>query len=239
VSYTPPRHFAVVNRSTLVTDRDVAFWAEACARQLAEDVCPAWGIDEPPGVAFYEPDVRFPGETAIVAAFVDDLHDPGVSGEHGIAGKLPFVLVDAHASENPPETLGHELGEGTVNLRLDRWTTPILRGGHSYRYPIEIDDPTEGQPYTKSVTIFGETRLVDVPNFVYPAWFDPSNATGPWDHLRQLSGPLQIGPAGYAAPEKDGRIVFIGPGEELVLKARKFSAWSRTSRLVRGRAIGR
>jgi hypothetical protein len=49
MSYQPPRHFAVQNKSTLVSDRDVAYWTEACRMQLRDHVCPAWGIDTPPG----------------------------------------------------------------------------------------------------------------------------------------------------------------------------------------------
>jgi hypothetical protein len=55
-------------------------------------------------------------------------------------------------------------------------------------------------------------RAVDVSNFVLPAWFDQGSAGG-WDFKGELTEPLQIAPGGYAAPEVDGRLTFIGQGE--------------------------
>jgi hypothetical protein len=231
MSYQPPRHFAVQNKSTLVSDRDVAYWTEACRMQLRDHVCPAWGIDTPPGAAVYPADTAFPADTALVAVFVDDIGDPGTLGEHGIVGDTPFVLVDAHLSAQPSAVLSHEFIETTVNVNLDRWTTPIQRGGRSYRYPFEPCDLVESSTYKVTAPGLDGMRAVDVSNFVLPAWFDQGSAGG-WDFKGELTEPLQIAPGGYAAPEVDGRLTFIGQGE-LHLAARKFMPWGRASRLMR------
>lgn len=239
MSYEPPKHFAVENRSTVVTDRDVAYWTEGCRRQLVEHVCPAWGIDMPPGAAVYPRDTEFPGNTALVAVFVDDIGDPGVLGEHGIVGDTPFVLIDATLSELPSMVLSHEFIEATVNVNLDRWTGPIRRNGRTYVYPLEAADPVESAGYQLIVELLDGMRTVMVSDFVYPEWFEPTDVhRSSYDYMGLVHGPLDIAEGGYAAPEVDGRVVFIGQGE-MRLSARKFMAGGRAGRLLRGRAGGK
>jgi hypothetical protein len=245
--YTPPTHFAIENASTLASDRDVAFWAEACRVQLISHACPAWGIDHPPGVMVYPAGATFPAGTAVVCRIVDDMNEPGADGEHGLVGDTPYVLIDARASENPAETLSHELLEATCNVRCDRWTTPIQSAGHMVRKALEIGDPVERQPYQIQVAIEGEPRSVWVANFVLPAWFDPTNTTGPWDFRGHLSMAFEVAdPPAYAITEIDGTVamsarLMLGgrwPVDAVALEPRKFRSWSRTSRIVRNHARG-
>lgn len=239
MSYKPPAHFAVENRSTLVSDRDVAYWTEGCRRQLVEHVCPAWGIEVPPGAAVYPRDATFPNNTALVAVFVDDIGDPGVLGEHGIVGDTPFVLIDAGLSQLPSMVLSHEFIEATCNVNLDRWTDPIRRNGRTYQYPLEAADPVEAAGYQIIVELLDGARTVMVSDFVFPEWFDPQDIhREAYDYMGLCHGPLDIVEGGYAAPEVDGRVVFLGQGE-MALSARKFMPWGRAGRLLRRKRRGK
>jgi len=231
MSYTPPAHFAVENRSTLASDRDLAYWTEGCRLQLERHVCPAWNLD-PPGAAVYPRDATFAVNTAMVAVMVDDIGDPGTLGEHGLVGAIPFVLIDVHLSRSPSTVLSHEFIEATVNQWLDRWTTPIRRAGKTYSYPLEPCDAVEASSYQIPVDGLDGVRNVEVSNFVLPSWFDPASHQGQFDFLSSLTAPLEIADGGYSAPEIDGDIVFIGPGE-LHIAARKLLPQGRLARLIR------
>lgn len=230
MTYEPPVHFAVENRSQ-ASDRDVAYWAEACRLQLIRDVCPAWGDLRPPGVAVYPRDTPFPPETALVCVFVDDIGDPGTLGEHGVMGGTPFALIDAHLSERPSVTLSHELIETTVNQWLDRWTDAIVRQAHVYRYPLEPADAVEGDTYNMNVTLLDGLRDIQVSSFVLPAWFDVGTSSTRFDHLGRLSTPLEIASGGYVAPEIDGVIECVF-GSSSRMRLRRFAPWGRLHRLV-------
>ncbi len=233
MTYQPPKHFAVINESTLVSDRDVAYWTEACRRQLVEHVCPAWEIGVPPGAAIYPRGTTFPGDTAMAAVFVDDIGEAGTLGLHGIVGGTPYVLIDAHLSRQPSVVLSHEFIEATVNKDLDKWTPPITRNGRTYQYPLEACDPVESATYQMVISLLDGDRAVSVSDFVYPEWFEPENAhEASYDYLGLVPGALAVIGGGYAAPEIDGVVTFIGEGQ-MALAARKFEPWGRLGRLMR------
>lgn len=222
--YVPPFHFSVSNASS-VPDRDVAFWVEACRLQLLSHVCPVWGI-LPPGAAFYAKGTAFPNHTALACVFVDDIPEPGVLGEHGVIAGMPYVLIDAHDSQDPSGVLSHEFIETTVNQYCDRW-----RQVGEYGYAEEPCDPVQAQSYELPVSLMGEPRRVSVSNFVFPAWYDPTTTTDWFDYLSTLTAPLQIAEGGYAAAEKDGRLVYMATGATR-FGWRMFQSWSRPARLV-------
>lgn len=236
MTYEAPLHFCVENSSTLISDREAAFWVEACRLQLVNDVCPAWGL-VPPGAALYPKGGTFPASTALVVLLVDDDGDPRAAGLHGIIGDMPYVLIDAHQSANPCRTLSHEFCETAVNQYLGRWTTPIVVGGKAYRYPLEVCDPVEADEYTVPVQLLGEWRACDVSDFVLPSWFDPTSTADKHDHLGVLGRPLELADGGYAAPEVDGEVQFLSQGLVVVGK-RRMQSWSRFSRLVHGEGPG-
>lgn len=222
--YVPPFHFAVSNMSSL-PDRDVAYWTEACRLQLVNHVCPVWGLPAP-GAALYPKGTAFPNHTALAAVFVDDIPEPGVLGEHGVVAGLPYVLIDAHDSQEPGQVLSHEFIETTVNMDLDRWSE-----AGAYAYALEPADPVQAQWYEVTVDILGEQRRVPVSNFVFPAWYTPGTGADWFDYLSTLRAPLEIAEGGYAPAEKDGRIVYMATGS-MKFGWRMFQPWSRPARLV-------
>lgn len=236
MTYAAPLHFCVQNLSTLISDREAAFWTEACRLQLVNDVCPAWDL-VPPGAAVYPKGSTFPANTALVVLLVDDDGDPRAAGEHGIIGDQPYVLIDAHDSANPCRTLSHEFAETTVNQYLNRWTTPVTVGGKKYRYPFEVCDPVEADEYRVPVQVLGEWRACDVSDFVLPSWFDPTSHADKFDYLGVLGRPFELADGGYAAPEVDGEVQFLSQGLVIVGK-RRMQSWSRFSRLVHGEGPG-
>lgn len=233
MSYDAPLHFAVKNLSSMASDRDVAVWTEGCRQQLQRHVASLWDLP-PPGAAVYPDSATFPEGTALVCAFVDDIGLEATLGIHSIAGKIPFVLIDAGETNYPSIVLSHEFIEAFVNQYLDRWTTEIRQGGHSYHYPLEPCDPVEGDSYHMPVDMGAGLESVAVSNFVFPSWYDPASSASRFDFLGDLKSPLQIAPGGYAAPEVDGEVQFIGAaGAPFVhIPRRKLMAWSRFSRLV-------
>lgn len=234
MTYEPPKHFAVQNQSTLVSDRDVAYWTEGCRIQLRDHVCPVWALAVP-GAAVYPVGTQFPEGTALAALIVDDIGDPGTLGEHGTIGGVPFVLIDAHLSEKPSVVLSHEFVETTVNVDLGEWVGPIIRNGRTYYYPREACDPVEGSDYNIQTVGLDGIWGVRVSNFVYPDWFKPdAPPNARLAYLDDLDAPFEIEEGGYAAPEIDGRVTFIGEGE-MHMSARKFMPWGRAARLLRGR----
>lgn len=223
--YEAPLHFACINSSTLVPDRDCAYWVEACRLQLVNHVCPVWGLT-PPGAALYPKGTTFPGHTALTALFVDDIAEPGVLGEHGIVAGMPYVLIDVHDSADPSQVLSHEFIEATVNQDLDRW-----REVGRYSYAIEPADPVQTSFYEYPVTILGEERRVLVSDFVFPSWYDAASRADWFDYLSILRSPLEIATGGYAPAALDGRLVYLNGGI-LPLGARVFKPWSRPARLA-------
>lgn len=230
--YTAPIHLAVQNRSTLVDDRRVAYWVEACRKQLLEHVCPLWDL-VPPGAAVYSDGTTFPAGTALVVLIVDDDGDPGAAGLHGAIGGIPYVLVDARESSSPSVVLSHEFIEVVVNQYLTRWTHDILQKGRRYRYPLEPGDPVQEHSYVIAVDVGDGTRAISVSNFVLPAWFEPGSSETVFDFLGRLGAPLEIADGGYAAPMIDGIVTLETSGRNLVrLSPRKFATWGRLHRLT-------
>ncbi len=223
-----PKHIAVVNHSDMITDDDVVFHTEAARIQMKEHIAPAWD-QEPPGITYFGHADHIPADQAAVLAFVNDDGNADSAGYHAELAGLVYGLVDVHQSRKPSVTLSHEAGEMYANARLNR----LIMGPKDRRYYIELMDPTQRQTYKISVTKFGETREVEVSDFVYPSWFglkNPDNSDKK-THLDQELDEFEVAQGGYQiAQENDGEIVFLNAGEF----GMRQSKHSRTSRIIQG-----
>jgi hypothetical protein len=226
MTYRAPLHLAVVNRSTIAPDIDVAFWTEAVRIQL-RDAAAAWGL-EPPGMALYAPGMDVSHAEGMVISIVDDDGDDEAAGYHTPIGGV----VDMGQASSPSRTLSHEALEMLCNARLDRW----LLGPGGREYAVELCDAVQRQGYGIEVEMFGETRHVEVSNFILPSWFNGSwfagNAPGPYDFLGRLQAPYELAPGGYAIAREDGEIIFLAHKLGAFMNPTKLRPTSRTARVV-------
>lgn len=212
---------AVVNLSQRLRARDLATIVDACARQLVEDVVPAWaacGVKYRP-VNVYETISALPPLITDPLFILDRGADKRVYGSHFRAvtpvGRIfmDTILDEGGASiigipEDPDafavsRVISHELVEMTVDPDLDLFATDA--GGHEW--DIEPCDPVQGWQYLKVAEMPWGKVPVPVSDFVRPEYYQ-EGSSGPWNFTTraQLTGPFSIGAGGYAT--KDGDQVF-------------------------------
>ena len=172
---------AVINESTRISDADVAFATRACAQQ-AEEFCAAWGIPQT-AVAFYARGTAIPVTTTHAMVLVDDIGDPGILGFHDVDEGVIYgrVLVQGDYQATSV-TLSHEVLELLGDPRCNEWA-PWTGTRMQAR---EAADRVEGDTYVETATILGETRGVNVSNYLLPSAFVPGSA-GPWDRMGRLT----------------------------------------------------
>ena len=73
---------AVINRSTVCSDADVASWAAAVQLQVQRDFAPLWGL--PGAVVFYGGSLVPPPAYAWQMAVLDDADQAGALGYHDL-----------------------------------------------------------------------------------------------------------------------------------------------------------
>jgi hypothetical protein len=227
----PPLHIAVVNNRSRHPDREIAFEVAAVAIQLREHVAPLWD-GEPPGLQFYGTAEHAPGDKAAVLGYVNDDGNADSAGYHTAAGRFVYGLIDVGQSHVPSVTLSHEGCEMYGNPHLDRKVV----GKNGRAYFLELNDPVQRQTYFIEVTLFGETRQVEVADFVLPSWFglpQPAAAGTRTTYLGQRLAPFEIAPGGYQiAEEPDGGIVFLASAGGAGGASLRRSKHSRTMRIV-------
>lgn len=225
-----PKHIAVLNHTPLMDDKDAAFHVEAVRIQLRDHVAPAWD-KEAPGMMFYGKAEKLKADEAALLSYVTDDGNADSAGYHAELAGLVYGLVDVQQSRRPSVTLSHEGNEMYGNARLNR----VVRGPKDRLYYVELNDPVQRQTYKIKVTLFGESRDVEVSDFVFPAWFGMTNPDGSSKrtYLDQPVQPFEIAPGGYQiAQEADGQILFLSKSGEF---AARHSKHSRTSRILQGR----
>jgi hypothetical protein len=233
--YAPPVHLSIVRVGKLAGDRDVAFWVEAVRKQLQEHVAPAWGMP-PPGVFLYDAEQFTPVVEGSVIAVVDDDGDDDAAGFHSILAGIPFGLVDLKQARLPSRTLSHEALELFANAMLDRW----VMGPNGLEYAVELCDAVQRDSYPVEVTMFGETRMDYVSDFLLPAWFDRQDKLLACSYLDPTRGPAErlrpfgLAPGGYAiARNGSGEVVYLAHPFGARMEPAKVSKHSRTARLIR------
>lgn len=222
-----PKHVAVVDHSSKISEVDIAFHVEALAIQMREHIAPLWD-EEPPGIAFYGKADKIPPDQAAVLAYVDSDGNADSAGYHAEIAGLVYGLIDVGQSRIPERTASHEFGEMYANCRLTR----KVMGPKNRLYYVEIMDPTQEQTYEIEVTLFGETRKIKVSDFVTPRWYGIKN-TDPADprmtYLGQPLRPFEAAPGGYQiAEEQDGEVVFLSAGAARMNR----SSHSRTRKII-------
>jgi hypothetical protein len=199
---------AVVNKSTLVTDADVAVMVRAVGYQLRHHAAPAWGIP-PMSVRHVDDEIAAPAGSCVIA-ILDDADQAGDLGWHTegpggvVYGRVfarPVLDNGGHALDGDlsvSSVLSHEVLETAFDRHVNLWADA---GAVSYAY--EVCDPVESDSYP--VTVNRRTAMVS--NFVTPAWFDANAAAGEQlDWLGKLTRPFQLGDGGYVITMRDGKV---------------------------------
>ncbi len=207
MSYVPPSHVAVLNKTTVVDNREVELWINAYAEEV-KPLAEAWGLP-PPGLALYPAAHEEEPDPAVAVIYiVDSAGDPDALGYHSAIGRSRFAYVDAVLSaawSSPSIVFGHELHEMLVNADLERW--------HEYvdgsAIPDEVCDACQDQAYTAKASLFGTSAGVAVADWLYPAWFLPG-ASPPYDWMGRITRPLENTDGGYHLVERNGVITSTG-----------------------------
>ncbi len=226
------RHIAVVNRSAYADHVLAAFAVEAARTQLQEHLPAAF-----PGSAVWT--IGLYADAADIGAelfhipilLLDDDGDPGSLAWHSAAGGLLGGAVTCKGQPDWPSALMHEIVELAMDPYLTRWVT--MPDGRQVAY--EVADPVQDDEYPISATIEGRTRTVMASNFVTAAWFRADAEAVPFDHMRSLGAPFELG-RGYRIVKDTEGVTGTEFGYAMRnLSARKFQAGSRTARRLSGR----
>lgn len=132
--------------------------------------------------------VDHPGVADCTLIFADDSDQAGALGYHDDPAGSPrgFVFVrDAQRSGRHVATVAsHELGE----LLADPWCNLLVPTPRGRLVALEVCDPVQASTF--------DVQGLPMSNFVLPSWFGEGPA--PYDYLRTLASPFQIGHGGYA-----------------------------------------
>lgn len=181
--------FAVINSSKTLDSRDVEFMVAACAAQALE-FCRVWGLD-PVAAALYSDVSQLPVDDTWPCEILDSLDEPGALGYHTYVGNRPVLRIMAQWADTSI-TLSHEFLETLGDPTCDRW----MSRGDGTEIAVEVCDPVEGDSYGQDATVAGETRTVQVSNYVLPPYFHAAPA-GPTDRMATGVPSFGLRPGGY------------------------------------------
>ncbi len=221
---------AVTSESAKLSDTEIAFMVAACSAQ-AEEFCLAWGLPIVP-VAFYAKGTVLPDSVTHAMVLVDDIDSPGALGYHDDTAGVIYGRVLVQDVVSTGITLSHEclelIGDPTCD-KYEQWSGDRLQAK-------EACDRVEADSYDQMVTLLGETRTMQVSNYLLLAAFQPGSA-GPWDRMGRLATWDGQSPGGYCiAMDTGGNVtnVFAERGAMPATFARKLvNPTSRTLRRLR------
>lgn len=195
----------VTNKSTRVSDDDVAKMTDAVNTQVREHFAPAWQI--PANAVSFLAASAGPPKAGALLTVVDTPDQPGVLGWHteGDQGVIYGYVFAAPVLDNGGSvltgatytvaaTLSHEVLETIADPHVNLWAT----GPNGWIISQEVCDPVENSSY--------DIDGVSVSDFVTPAWFDAQAADGTkMDYLDKVSKPFQMDRGGYYVRFKGGK----------------------------------
>jgi hypothetical protein len=187
---------AIVNRSTVMTDEQVAAMVPALQRQVTEDFYPSWGANA--ALTFVGKN-EVPDPLCWQIVVLDNSDQAGALGYHDLtASGLPlgkvFAKTDLQYGNSVSVTVSHEL----LEMLADPWICwTIFNQSTNYAgiiFPLEVCDACEADD------IGYEIDGVLVSDFVYPTWFEAQwhGVTGvAFDKTGKLKNPFQLAAGGY------------------------------------------
>jgi hypothetical protein len=183
---------AVLNQSTVLSDAQVQPVVAACAKQVASDFGPVWGVA---ASVIFVPKGQSAPTGAWQLVVLDDSDQAGALGYHDLTkdglplGKV-FARTDLDNHLSWSVTISHELLEmlGDPDISLTVFDQTTNTAGVLYAY--EACDACEDDQYGYQID------GVLVSDFVTRSWFT-AGLPGPFDFKGHLSAALQILPGGY------------------------------------------
>lgn len=170
---------AVINRSSLITDAQVAATLPSLQRQIDGDFAPIWNTTGIVGMG--------PAAGAWQFTLQDTISEPGDLGFHIDDNGIVSAIIDVAACKSSGSDwrtcLGHEVLEALADPSCSR-----MGDGNFASFMCEVADPVEEDVYA----IDG----VPVANFVWPAYFGWASAR--YDQMGLLASPAPaLRPGGY------------------------------------------
>jgi hypothetical protein len=193
---TPATLISVINRSSRVSDDDIARAVAAVGRQLGEHVSPFHGL-VPAIEAVRTGDD--PSEGGCPCYILDKPDQAGVLGYHYEANDgtqmikifMNPILDDSGGTVlSSAVSLSSVLSHECIELALDGPANKWVDGPDGADYAYEGCDAVQSESYV----IDGVT----VSDFLLQAFFDPQAAVGSrYDYLGRLAQPFSMSPGGY------------------------------------------
>jgi hypothetical protein len=203
---TPYNVVAIMNESKLVTDAQGKAIV-AALNSLLPKFCNDWNM-RPVSAVYYPRNTVSP---IPLKCYIYDTTDvDSALGYHDEIKDVPYAKVFAKtildnsgavlaASGGPTvgQTISHEVFEMLVDLRANCWWSDF---SGATLYAAEVCDPVESNVVPVSV---GGT-LVQMSDWVLPAWSDPQATKGPFNHLNTLTNPMSVDKGGYLITQSNG-----------------------------------
>lgn len=203
---------AVQNLSTLVSDQDSYTMAVLCDRQARRHFAPAWEVQPSTVIFLRQPSLL---HYDAIIGILDNADQAGDLGWHtegpdaSVYGRVfaePVLANGGNALTDKLSVcsvLSHEVLETIGDSACNGWAqradgTLVAR---------EVGDPVESDSYLMTVqTEEGTEASGTVSDFVFPAWFDPDAAAGPYDQMDVLSSPFEVRADGYVIVMTGGTV---------------------------------
>jgi len=213
---------AIINSSTVVSDTSGLIITTAL-NTLLPQFCKDWNL--PKYTAVYVPKGHTSG--IVLKVFLLDTADvQGALGYHDLSSNVPYgkcfakTLLDyggvlLYSSDLTVQTFAQVVGHEVFELLVD----PIANGwwdigdGQTL-FASETCDPVQGNIVTVTVTSKSSVPVsilknqykavtkstvvkVGMSDWILPAWSDPQNTHGPFNHMRTLTSPFTLDAGGY------------------------------------------
>lgn len=187
----------IIDKSTLLEDKDFQLMVEACKVQLEQHAAPMWLRGS------WKIVVNQPEEVGYPIVIVDDPDQAGALGYHtqSPGGKVwgrVFVrpVINGKGTMlsgamSVSAVLSHEVLEAYCDPNVSLWADTFRGSMVAY----EVCDPVQSDTY--EITTKSGAK-VSVSNFVLPTWFDPqTDPNAKFDWLAKLSAPFTMSKGGY------------------------------------------
>ena len=202
---TPYNVVAIMNEAKLVTDTQGKAIV-AALNSLLPKFCNDWNM-RPVSAVYYPRNTVSP--IPLKCYIYDTTEAEAALGYHDEINDVPHAKVFVKiilenggavlAGEGPTvsQKISHEVFEMLVDLRANCWWSDY---SGSTLYAAEVCDPVE----SNVVSVHVGTTLVQLSDWVLPAWSDPQASKGPFNHLNTLTNPMSVDKGGYLITQTNG-----------------------------------
>jgi hypothetical protein len=187
-----PIPISVINKSTILTNEDIAPVIAAIQIQVSQHLAPKWRVDATLEIVAQGQD---PPEGNWQLIFSDDTNQGRDAGYHGADAGFPvgkvFVRTAQQNEQNWTITASHEVLEMLVNPYAVFAAYVPFDGNTGAFYQLEICDPVSPDEFSYKI------NGINVSDFVFPEWFspflaqpDPQKPSKQVDYCSRLDGPV-------------------------------------------------